>query len=54
MTALQEQSWDFLDACHEQRSFELGESPEELETPYSVGADAIRRIAAVDAKETAK
>jgi hypothetical protein len=54
MTPQQQKSWEFLDDHHEARSFELGQCPEEFETPYSLGADAIKRIAAIDAKANDK
>lgn len=33
-----------LDALHTQTCFESGDHPEEVETPFSLGADAIRAV----------
>jgi hypothetical protein len=43
-------SWAYLTEMHKESCSEMGEHPDEVDTPYSVGADAIERLAAMDGK----
>ncbi|MFZ3584566.1 hypothetical protein ACOI1H_20740 [Loktanella sp. DJP18] len=45
---------DFLRQLHSQVCFADGDHPDESDTAYSCGADAIERLAAIDAKAKAK
>lgn len=41
----------FLREQHRQVCFEQGDHPDEIDTAYSAGADAIERLHAIESKE---
>lgn len=46
--------WAQLQELHREACFEAGDHPEEVDTAFSVGADAIQRLAAIDARAEAE
>ncbi|MBQ0717631.1 MAG: hypothetical protein KBT76_14620 [Sulfitobacter litoralis] len=50
MTDIAMQRAAFLRRQHEAACFDVGSHPDEVDTPYSAGADAIERLAAIDRK----
>ena len=51
MDNIQREHWAFLRRQHEAACFEVGQHPDEFDTPFSTGADAIERVAALSPKE---
>jgi hypothetical protein len=51
MDKIQREHWAFLMRQHEAACFEVGQHHEEYSTPYSSGAEAIERLAAINSKE---
>jgi hypothetical protein len=51
MSDAPERNWLVLMRMHREICFEHGDHPDEVTTPYSEGADAIKRLAAITAKE---
>lgn len=48
MTDIQRGQWAFLKRQHEDACFEVGEHPDEYDTPFSAGADAMERLALIE------
>jgi hypothetical protein len=51
MSDAPERNWVVLMRMHREICFEHGDHPDEVTTPYSEGADAIKRLAAITAKK---
>jgi hypothetical protein len=54
MDEITRKRWAFLKEQHKAACFEAGDHPDEVDTAYSAGADAIERLAALDAKLAAE
>ena len=50
MNETQKEAWSFLMGQHRASCLEHGDHPDEILTAYSLGADAIERLAALDGK----